>query len=101
MSDTGSESDSLLEQDEQQQDWEEWTGSDAGEDATRSLFDGSEHPSPAAAIQHDAQQHGFDILAYKRQVRGWRLASNSGVSQPVSSAADWLQHATHAHRPHV
>lgn len=76
-------SDSDYDDNNQQQhdsDWEDWdaaagAGGAEGEDeeendATRSLFDSSVLPSPAAALEYDAATHGFDLRQYRRQVRG-------------------------------
>ena len=58
-------------------DWDDWGAStnpnDAGDgagddDAAVSLFDGRVLPSAAAALAHDAAEHGFDLAAFRSKV---------------------------------
>lgn len=61
-------------------DWDDWTSQpDAGDaggddDAATSLFDGRVLPTVAAALAHDAAEHGFDLAAFRKKVglNGWR-----------------------------
>eukprot|EP00983_Pelagomonas_calceolata_P120792 1160739-Pelagomonas_calceolata.AAC.6 len=58
----------------QGQEWEQWEEGGEGEDEdsepTPSLFNPALLlPSPLAAIEHDAQKHGFDLLTFSLQVR--------------------------------
>lgn len=54
----------------EQGDWEDWESGgdnddDGGEDEpTRSLFTDKVLSSPEAAMQHDTEQHGFDLRAF-------------------------------------
>lgn len=44
---------------------------DEEETATTSLFDNSAVlPSASAALAHDAQEHGFDLVEFRKKVRG-------------------------------
>jgi len=72
MSDSDSESEQLTGLQQHDEDWEDWAGGDEGgdEDVTRSLFDDSLLPSPEAAFDHDAAQHGFDLRQYRIEVGG-------------------------------
>ncbi|ORY83596.1 S-adenosyl-L-methionine-dependent methyltransferase [Leucosporidium creatinivorum] len=45
--------------DGQPETWDDWTEEPL---AAKSLFDDSTHPSPQAALQHDKQTHGVDLL---------------------------------------
>lgn len=45
--------------DGQPETWDDWTEEPV---AAKSLFDGSTHPSPQQALQHDKQTHGVDLL---------------------------------------
>ena len=69
-------------------DWDDWGGDDdenaaanasananisddEEETATTSLFDNSAVlPSASAALAHDAQEHGFDLIEFRKKVRG-------------------------------
>jgi hypothetical protein len=65
--DSNSESEQLNKNDEGE--WEDWTDDEGvNEDATRSLFDGTVHPSVDAAVQYDTKTHSFDIIQFRKQV---------------------------------
>ena len=51
--------------------WDEWEDDPDEDDATKSLFSDAVLPSPEAALQHDADVHGFDLRAFRTQVRAW------------------------------
>lgn len=80
MSDSDSDSldGVLLTPEQQDAEWDEWQagGGAGGEedeegDATPSLFEPALLlPTPEAALAHDAQAHGFDLRAFRRQVGG-------------------------------
>lgn len=60
---------------EAEADWDDWNGGggDVGdEDLATSLFSPTVLPSPEAAMDHDAAQHGFDIRKYAIQVTKYR-----------------------------
>lgn len=49
---------------------------DAEETATTSLFDSSTIlPSASAALEHDAKEHGFDLLEFRKKVKRVRRRS--------------------------
>ena len=51
------------------EDWETDSGEDIeAEDATKCLFTDDHFPSVAAALAHDAQHSGFDLIAFVKQV---------------------------------
>lgn len=54
-----------------EEEWDEWNGDaeDADEDVTKSLFGPERLPNPEAAMQHDAEKHGFDLPQFAIQVR--------------------------------
>jgi hypothetical protein len=65
--DSNSGSEQLNKNDEGE--WDDWTDEEGvNEDATRSLFDDTVHPSVEAAIQYDSKTHGFDITQYRKKV---------------------------------
>lgn len=77
MSDSDSDSEQLTGLQQHDEDWEDWAGGDdegGDEDVTRSLFDDSLLPSPEAAFDHDAAQHGFDLRQYRIEVGGGMLS---------------------------
>jgi hypothetical protein len=53
---------------QQDEEWEEWDGDEAEDDATRSLFCDTVLPSPEAAFEYDATQYGFDIRQFRIEV---------------------------------
>ena len=50
-----------------EQDWSDW-GDDDGEEPTKSLFSDVILASAQQAIDHDAQEYGFDIRQFRAQV---------------------------------
>ena len=50
-------------------DWQGWSDDPEEDDTTRSLFSDVLLPSPEACFEHDALQHGFDIRAFRAQVK--------------------------------
>lgn len=59
MSAADSSSSSSSVSDGQPETWDDWTEEPV---AAKSLFDDSTHPSPQAALQHDKETHGVDLL---------------------------------------
>ena len=64
MSSSGEEEDAA-----QSQEWDEWEDDGEGEEQpAQSLFSDALLPTPEAALEHDATQHGFDLRKYRQQV---------------------------------
>eukprot|EP00798_Chlamydomonas_sp_ICE-L_P012753 gene12753-16003_t len=51
----------------QEDEWDDWEGSQGDEEPTKSLFGPEVLPTPEEAIAHDAKVHGFDIRQYAVQ----------------------------------
>ena len=76
-------------------DWDDWgddddnatananaNSEDEEETATTSLFDNSAVlPSASAALAHDAQEHGFDLLEFRKKVKGAQRGSRNVYSR--------------------
>lgn len=54
-------------------DWDDWasdrSAAGAGDDEATSLFDATTLPSVPASLARDAAEHGFDLIAFRKQVR--------------------------------
>lgn len=62
------------------EEWEEWADEEgAEEERTRSLFGPEVLGSPAAAMDHDAAAHGFDLRQWIARVGGGEPTVGSGV----------------------